>query len=159
MSVTYHRLRSRSNPRLLSLVIPAYNEQQVIPLLRERLTAFLPTLPCETEVIIVNDGSSDRTLDLLFDWADADPRIKVLGLARNFGHQAAVTAGLDMASGDAIVIMDADLQDPLEVLVEMLGQYRTGYDVVYGQRIGREGETRFKKLTAWLFYRLMRWLV
>ena len=140
----------------MSIVIPAYNEQAILPSLQTAIGEFLLTLSCPVEIIFVNDGSSDRTLDLLMDWAAADARIKVVGLARNFGHQAAVTAGLDLAGGDAIVIIDADLQDPLEVIPQMLAHYRQGYDVVYGQRESREGETAIKRLTAWLFYRLMR---
>jgi polyisoprenyl-phosphate glycosyltransferase len=155
MCAVYHVLSARPDPVLLSIVIPAYNEQEVLPELRKRLTGFLTTLPCGAEVVVVNDGSSDRTLPMLLEWADADPRIKVLGLARNFGHQSAVTAGLDAATGDAVIIMDADLQDPPEVILEMLAEYRKGYDVVYGQRTGREGETFFKRLMAWAFYRFM----
>jgi polyisoprenyl-phosphate glycosyltransferase len=159
MTTTYYRLTPRPHPRLLSLVIPAYNEQEMLPLLRREVTEFLATFPCEAEVVVVNDGSSDRTLDLLLDWADADRRIKVLGLARNFGHQAAVTAGLDAARGDAVVILDADLQDPLHLIRDMVREYCRGYDVVYGQRMARPGESLFKRVTAWAFYRLMRRLI
>jgi polyisoprenyl-phosphate glycosyltransferase len=155
MAAVHHVLKPRPDPDVLSLVIPVYNEEAVLPELRRRLGEFLPTIACDSEVVIVNDGSSDRTLPMLLQWAEADPRIKVLGLARNFGHQAAITAGLDTASGDAIVVMDADLQDPPEVVYEMLAEYRKGYDVVYGQRSGREGEGWFKRLTAWAFYRFM----
>jgi dolichol-phosphate mannosyltransferase len=151
-----HLLSARAAPALLSIVIPAYNEQAIIPSLQTAINEFLPTLPCPVEIIFVNDGSSDQTLDLLMDWAAIDPRVKIIGLARNFGHQAAVTAGLDLAAGDAVVIIDADLQDPLEVIPQMLERYREGYDVVYGQRESREGETILKRFTAWLFYRLMR---
>jgi polyisoprenyl-phosphate glycosyltransferase len=131
----------------------------MIPLLRPVLTDFLATLPYPAEAIFVNDGSSDQTLDLLLEWASVNPNIKILGLARNFGHQAAVTAGLDTATGDAIVILDADLQDPLNVIPKMVDRYQQGYDVVYGQRTARTGETAFKRFTAWLFYRLMQKLV
>jgi dolichol-phosphate mannosyltransferase len=141
------------------MVVPAFNEEAMIPILRTRWTEFARTLSCPVEIILVNDGSADATLPLLLDWAAADSRVKVLGLARNFGHQAAITAGLDAAAGDAIVIMDADLQDPLEVIHNMLQRYREGYDVVYGQRLKREGEGPFKRLSAWLFYRLMRLFV
>lgn len=156
MPAVYHVLQPRENPRLLSVVIPAYNEEEMIPILRPQLTAFLNALPCAAEVIFVNDGSGDRTLSLLAQWAAEDQRIKVLGLARNFGHQAAVTAGLDAAAGDAVVIMDADLQDPPAVVIDMLEKYRQGYDVVCGQRSGRPGESRLKRLTAWGFYRAMQ---
>jgi dolichol-phosphate mannosyltransferase len=140
----------------MSIVVPAYNEEEVLPVFRRRMTEFMDSLPCPVELLVVNDGSADGTLRLLAEWAAVEPRLKVLSLARNFGHQAAVTAGLDAAAGDAVVIMDADLQDPPEVVHEMLAKYREGYDVVYGQRAEREGETAFKKLTAWAFYRFMR---
>lgn len=154
-----HLLRPRAYPRRLSLVIPMYNEEAVTPFLRRELEPFLDELPCEAEVILVNDGSSDRTLEKVAAWADEDPRVKVVHLSRNFGHQAAATAGLDFATGDAIVLMDADLQDPLDVIHEMIERYRDGYDVVYGQREMREGETKFKRFTAWAFYRVMRLLM
>ena len=159
MPATRHLLHPRNDPALLSLVIPAYNEEPVIPALRQQMTAFIDSLSVETEVILIDDGSSDRTLELLLEWAHLDHRIKVIGLARNFGHQAAVTAGLDAAAGDAAVILDADLQDPLAAINDMLAEYRRGYDVVYGQRISRDGETAFKRATAWLFYRFMRFFI
>lgn len=159
MPHTYQILKRRGLPQLLSLVIPLYNEHDIVPILRARFDQFLAELPCPVEVVLVNDGSSDRTLDRLMDWATADARIKVLGLARNFGHQIAATAGLDSACGDAVVLMDADLQDPLEVVHDMLAKYCEGYDVVYGQRNRRAGETWFKRVTAWGFYRLMRTFV
>jgi dolichol-phosphate mannosyltransferase len=156
VSKTAHLLQPRKNPALLSLVIPCYNEQEVVPILRRELEKFMQTLPCPCEVIFVNDGSRDQTLFLLDEWARSDQRIKLIGFARNFGHQTAVTAGLDVAKGDAVVIMDADLQDPPHVVHEMLARYREGYDVAYGQRETRSGETIFKRVTAWAFYRLMR---
>ena len=154
--MTHYLLQSRPDPKLLSLVIPFYNEEEIFPLLRPQLTAFLDNSPYPCEVVAVNDGSSDRTIDLLAEWCLSDPRIKVLNLSRNFGHQFASTAGIDYASGDAIVLIDADLQDPLEVIHQMVGRYREGYDVVAGQRISRSGESGFKKLSAWLFYRCMQ---
>jgi dolichol-phosphate mannosyltransferase len=157
--VTRHLVRPRSYPRLVSIVIPIYNEEQSLPFLRERLTGFANGLPCAAEIVLVNDGSSDGSIDVLVKWAEADCRVKVLNLARNFGHQIAATAGLDHATGQAVVLMDADLQDPPEVILDMLEEYRRGYDVVYGRRISRAGETRFKRLSAWLFYRAMRLLV
>ena len=162
MSQTRHLLVPRRPPRVLSIVIPLYNEERSLPLLRPRLTAALDALrsSCDaTEVIFVNDGSADGTLDLLREWATADPRVDVICLARNFGQQAAITAGLDEARGDAVVVMDGDLQDPPEVIARMLERYCEGYDVVYGRRAGRAGETWIKRLTAWGFYRLMRKLV
>jgi dolichol-phosphate mannosyltransferase len=156
MGAVFHPLNSRPDPTLLSLVIPVYNESAMIPILRHEITAFVATLPLLVELIFVNDGSSDDSLQQLFDWSQEDPRVRVLGLARNFGHQVAVTAGLDAARGGAVVVMDADLQDPPEVIHEMLREYRAGYDVVYGQRINRQGETPFKRFSAWAFYRLMQ---
>ncbi len=156
---TRHLLQPREWPRLLSIVIAVYNEEEVLPLLRERLTSVVAGLPGEVEIVLVNDGSSDASVELLAAWANVDSRVRVLNLGRNFGHQAAVTAGLDHATGDAVVIMDADLQDPPEVIRQMVEKYREGYDVVYGRRVSRAGETAFKRASAWLFYRLMRMLV
>jgi len=154
-----HLLEARPLPRLLSIVVTVYNEEEALPFLRQRLGAFLNTLPCLAEVILVNDGSSDQSLGVLVDWAQQDSRVRVLNLARNFGHQAAATAGLDQANGGAIVLIDADLQDPPEVIAQMLDEYCKGYDVVYGQRVSRAGETAFKRATAWGFYRIMRTLI
>jgi dolichol-phosphate mannosyltransferase len=136
--------------------MPFYNEEEMFPLLRPRLTEFMDRSPYPCEVIAVNDGSSDRTIDLLVEWGQSDPRIKILSLSRNFGHQYASTAGIDHAAGEAIVLIDADLQDPLEVIHRMVEQYRNGYDVICGQRITRSGEGVFKKFSAWFFYRFMR---
>jgi glycosyltransferase involved in cell wall biosynthesis len=149
----------RPDPRLLSFVIPMYNESEVLPLLIERFAALARTLPCDVEWVVVNDGSRDGTAALLAAWAARDDRVKFVDLARNFGHPAALTAGLDHASGGAVVIMDADLQDPPEVVTEMLERYRQGYDIAYAQRIKRHGETQFKVRTAAAFYWLMRQFV
>ncbi len=154
-----YALQSRPYPQLLSLVIPAFNEESVVPHLRRALEGFLAEVKGPAEVIVVNDGSHDSTFALLAAWANEDPRIKVVNLSRNFGHQSASTAGLDYATGDAVVLLDADLQDPLETIHVMIERYCEGYDVVYGQRVARQGETLFKRFTAWLFYRLMRGLV
>jgi dolichol-phosphate mannosyltransferase len=140
-------------------VIPVYNEAEVLPLLRDRLSPFMDRLGTLVELILVNDGSSDQTVDALHAWVEEDARVTLLNLARNFGHQAAVTAGLDHATGDAIVVMDADLQDPPEVIHQMLAEYCRGYDVVYGKRIARNGETLFKRWSAWAFYRIMRTMI
>lgn len=148
-------LRRRERVELLSLVMPIYNEAQIVPRLRQCITEFAASLSCALEVVLVNDGSSDGTLAALYEWAQADPRVRIVALARNFGHQAASTAGLDLARGDAVVLMDADLQDPLETVHEMIAKYLEGYDVVYGQRRARAGETRFKVWSAWAFYRLL----
>ncbi|HEV2445737.1 MAG TPA: glycosyltransferase family 2 protein, partial [Candidatus Sulfopaludibacter sp.] len=140
----------------LSLVIPVFNEEAVLPLTLARLRSVLQAMGCDYEIVFVNDGSRDRTFDILDREAAADSRIKAVSFSRNFGHQAAVTAGLDFASGDAVVVMDADLQDPPELLPKMVELYRQGYDVVSPQRTSREGETWFKRQTANLFYGLMR---
>jgi dolichol-phosphate mannosyltransferase len=149
----------RESPKLLSLVLPIYNEEEVIPLMLARLDEAIPKLGVPVEVILVNDGSSDRGVDLLLNRAREDGRFRVISLARNFGHQIAATAGLDHANGDAVVLMDADLQDPPEVIADMLREYRRGYDVVYARRIERQGDGLFKRWTAWMFYRVMRRLV
>jgi dolichol-phosphate mannosyltransferase len=156
---TRHLLRPRGYPALLSIVIPVYNEEESLPFLRERLTCLVNRLPCATEIVLVNDGSSDGSVQMLAQWAEADGRVRLFNLARNFGHQMAATAGLDRASGQAVVLMDADLQDPPEVILDMLEEYRRGYDVIYGRRTSREGETVFKRFSAWLFYRTIRLLV
>ena len=149
----------RPDPARLSVVVPLFNEEEVVPALRERLTAVADALPMTVEIVLVDDGSSDGGLELLAEWAAADPRVRVLALARNFGHQAAATAGLDAARGDAVVLMDADLQDPPELIPEMLASYREGWDVVIGRRLRRPGESLWKRATAFLFYRLMRFLI
>jgi dolichol-phosphate mannosyltransferase len=149
---------------ILSLVLPIYNEEAIIPELDRRLRAFLADVASEGrsgvgerwEVIFVNDGSKDRSLALLKEMAAAEPRYKVLSLSRNFGHQMAITAGLDRADGEAVVVMDADLQDPPEVVRQMVARWREGFDVVFGVRSHRHGETAFKRLTAALYYRLLR---
>ena len=145
---------------VLSLVLPIFNEEAIIPELDRRLRAFLADVGSGVgdawEVIFVNDGSKDRSPALLKELAAAEPRYKVLSLSRNFGHQMAITAGLDRASGDAVVVMDADLQDPPEVVRQMVARWREGFDVVFGVRSRRHGETAFKKLTAAIFYRLLR---
>jgi dolichol-phosphate mannosyltransferase len=145
---------------ILSLVLPIFNEEEIIPELDRRLRAFLADVDSgigeSWEVIFVNDGSKDRSLALLTELAAAEPRYRVLSLSRNFGHQMAITAGLDRANGDAVVVMDADLQDPPEVVCQMLTRWREGYDVVLGVRSRRHGESAFKRLTAAAYYRLLR---
>jgi glycosyltransferase involved in cell wall biosynthesis len=155
----YFRLVSRDYPARISLIVPVCNEAEVLPLLKTRLTAFMSSLDATTELILVNDGSTDLSVELLLAWVEEDERVTLLNLARNFGHQAAVTAGLDHATGDVVIILDADLQDPPEVIHQMLAEYCRGYDVVYGKRIARKGETMFKRWTAWVFYRAMRLLI
>jgi glycosyltransferase involved in cell wall biosynthesis len=138
-----------------SIVIPIYNEEESLPELVERLQAVMGCLDGPAEVLMVDDGSRDASYSLMVLANQADTRFKVLQLSRNFGHQVAITAGMDVASGQAIIIMDADLQDPPEVMLEMIERWQEGYEVVYALRRSREGETLFKKLTASLFYKLL----
>jgi len=143
----------RARPTL-TLVLPIFNEEEVIPELHKRLQGFLASLGLDAEVVFVEDGSKDRSMELLGALAAEEPRYRVVSFARNFGHQRAITAGVDYARGKAVVVMDADLQDPPEVVLEMVAKWREGFDVVYGRRGKREGETWFKLLTAKIFYRL-----
>ena len=138
---------------LLSVVIPCHNEEAAIAATHERLLAVLPGTAMDFEILYIDDGSRDGTLARLESIAARDPRALVLELARNFGQQAAMSAGLAHARGDAVVILDADLQDPPEVIPEMVRRWREGVDVAYGRRRSREGETAFKLVTASLFHR------
>lgn len=141
---------------MLSIIIPCFNEQEVLRETLGRLLAVCDSIKDESELIFVDDGSSDDTREILRTLEKTDPRVKVVGFSRNFGHQTAVTAGIDAASGDAVVLIDADLQDPPELIVEMYRLWKEeGYDVIYGQRTERAGETRFKKLTAHWFYKTL----
>jgi polyisoprenyl-phosphate glycosyltransferase len=147
-------MTTTSVPPTLSLIVPIYNEEATIDELRARL---LPVLePLGTfEVILINDGSRDRSPEMLDQVCAADPRFAALHFSRNFGHQAAVTAGLHESIGECAVIIDADLQDPPELIAEMMKKWREGFDVVYAQRRARAGESRMKKGTAFLFYRTL----
>lgn len=136
-----------------SLVVPAHNEEAVIAELAARLTDVMDRLDSDAEVILVDDGSRDGTYEVMLEAARPDPRFRVIRLSRNFGHQIALTAGVDVSSGDAVIVMDADLQDPPEVVLELAARWREGYDVVYAVRDVREGDTRFKRATAAAFYR------
>lgn len=149
-------LKSRDNGQLLSVIIPCYNEEEVIGETVKQLQAVCLELPdMDVELIFVDDGSQDRTRELLKGFAAEGNRIKVIAFARNFGHQIAVTAGIDAANGDAVVLIDADLQDPPEVIHQMLSRWREGFDVVYGTRTERPGESALKLATARGFYRLL----
>lgn len=142
--------------KLVSIVIPCYNEEEVIGETIKRLKAFREGLvDTDVEFIFVNDGSRDRTLELLYAAQEEDKDFRVVAFARNFGHQIAVTAGVDAARGDAVVLIDADLQDPPEVVHEMIAKWKEGYQVVYGTRTDRPGESAFKLATARAFYRLL----
>jgi len=140
----------------LSVVIPVFNEEETIPELDRRLRAFLGELGETWEVVFVDDGSRDGSAKMLEALAEKEPRYKLISFGRNFGHQIAITAGMDRAEGEAVVVMDADLQDPPEVVREMLARWRQGYDVVYAVRRRRLGETWFKRLSASIFYRMFR---
>ena len=150
---------ARIHPQLLSVVIPCYNEEAMIGETVRRLSAFCAELrDIDVELIFVDDGSHDRTRELLKNFAGNDPRIKIIAFSRNFGQQVAMTAGMDAACGDAVVIIDADLQDPPEAIHGMIAKWREGYDLVYGVRTERSGESAFKIASARGFYRLLRWL-
>jgi len=140
---------------MLSVIVPCFNEEAVIGQTHVRLEAALEATTPDYEIIYVDDGSRDRTGELLHGIQQADRHVRVLRLSRNFGHQIAVSAGLDYAAGDAVVLIDADLQDPPELIAAMVEKWREGFHVVYGQRTDRPGETRFKLWTARAFYRLI----
>ncbi len=139
-----------------SIIAPIYNEEEVLPELYRRISHVMDTMVGEPwELVLVNDGSADRSADIIGQLHEQDNRVKGISFSRNFGFQEAVTAGLDHVKGDAVVLTDADLQDPPEVIPEMIAKWREGYDVVYGVRSEREGETWFKKFTAAAFYRVI----
>ena len=139
-----------------SLVVPAYNEEKSLPLFYEAVVPMMESLQEEFEIIFVNDGSRDATKEILKELAAQDSRVKVCSFSRNFGQQAALLCGFAEAKGDAVIAMDADLQDPPEVALQMIEKWKEGYDVVHGKRRKRKGETVFKKATAAFFYRFMR---
>jgi polyisoprenyl-phosphate glycosyltransferase len=138
-----------------SIVVPVYNEEGNIQLLYDRIKAVMESTGESWELVLINDGSRDRSLALMETLAAADERIKIINFARNFGHQTAVTAGIDYAVGNAVVLIDADLQDPPEMILEMIERWKAGYHVVYAVREGRKGESWFKLFTAKLFYRVI----
>jgi polyisoprenyl-phosphate glycosyltransferase len=140
---------------LLSVVIPAYNEQESLHEAHRRLTDVLAAMELDYELVFVNDGSRDSTLEILLGLKQADRHVAVVDLSRNFGKEIALSAGLDVAEGDAVIVIDADLQDPPELIPELVSGWRLGYDVVYAQRTVRKGETWFKRATAHSFYRVM----
>ncbi len=143
------------NKQLLSIIIPFHNEQEVITECQYRLSDAVKSLDMDVEMLYVNDGSKDETLNALLALMDKDSRIKIIDLSRNFGKEVAMTAGLDAAKGDAVIVIDADLQDPPELITEMVQKWREGFDVVYAKRIERKGESFVKKATAHLFYKLI----
>ncbi|AFM41772.1 glycosyl transferase [Desulfosporosinus acidiphilus SJ4] len=139
-----------------SVVIPVYNEEAVLEQTYRRLKQVMTSTDGPYELIFVNDGSSDRSADLIKKFCDGDRSVKLISFSRNFGHQVAITAGMDYANGSAVVVIDADLQDPPELILDMISKWQEGYEVVYAKRRQRRGETFFKKQTAHLFYRLLR---
>ncbi len=147
-----------NQPPTLTIIVPVYNEEGGLAELYARVSAVMLGAGVDYELLLVNDGSSDRSLERMLDLHARDPRVSILDLSRNYGHQLAITAGLDYARGQAVAVMDADLQDPPEVLLLMLDRWREGFDVVYGVRHRRAAESAFKLGTAWVFYRAVRLL-
>jgi dolichol-phosphate mannosyltransferase len=140
----------------ISIVVPLYNEEKNIRLMHDRLVSSILKISSNFEIIYVNDGSNDNSFLELLKLSDEDERVKYINFSRNFGHQIAVTAGLDYSKGAAVVIIDGDLQDPPEVIPEMYALYKEGFEVVYGQRLIRKGESFLKKITAKYFYRILK---
>ncbi|RPH29678.1 MAG: glycosyltransferase [Bacteroidales bacterium] len=140
----------------LSVIVPVFNEQEIIPQLYSRLNAAVESITPNHELIFVNDGSRDATLLGLINLAENDKRVKYINFSRNFGHQIAVSAGLDYCNGNAVVIIDGDLQDPPELIPELYKKYKEGNEVVYAKRTKRKGESLFKRITAKLFYRILK---
>lgn len=138
-----------------SIIAPVYNEKECLPVLMQRLEAVMNTTNQPWELVLVDDGSRDGSTDIIRDLAAKDKRIRAVIFARNFGHQIAVSAGMDYARGDAVVVIDADLQDPPEVILDLIEKWKEGYQVVYAVREDREGESWFKKTTASFFYRMI----
>jgi dolichol-phosphate mannosyltransferase len=145
-----------SAPPTFSVVAPVFNEEQLLPEFYRRVVATLEPLGEPFELVLINDGCRDRSPEIMRDLHERDPRVKVLNFSRNFGHQLAITAGTDYARGQAVIIIDSDLQDPPELIPDMIARWREGYQVVYAVRSEREGETWFKKTTATFFYRLIK---
>ena len=141
---------------IYSIIVPMYNEELVIEESYKRLKEVMDETNERYEILFVNDGSADKTKDIVEHICREDDKIKLINFSRNFGHQAAITAGMDVSMGDAVVVIDADLQDPPEVILKMIERWKEGFEVVYGKRIKREGETFFKKSTSKIFYRLLK---
>src|SRR5688572_233910 len=133
--------RLTSNPPAISVVLPVFDEERILPLLHQRLTAVMTSMNVSYELVLVNDGSRDRSWARLLEMANTDPHVRAVNLSRNFGHQVAITAGIELARGDAVIVMDSDLQDPPELIPQMYAKHQEGFDVVYAQRRTRGGET------------------
>lgn len=144
--------------KLLSLVVPAFNEEEAMEQSFERTYRAMGSIGYPFEIIYIDDGSRDRTWEIISRLAREHEEVKALRFSRNFGHQLAVTAGMDEAKGDAVIIMDADLQDPPEVIADMVKAWEQGADIAYGKRMHRKGETAAKKFTAWCYYRLLNFM-
>ena len=141
----------------ISIIIPAYNEEEALPALMERITKFADdTKDYDFEFLFVNDGSKDRTIELIKEYREKDKRVCYVDFARNFGKETAMKAGIDYATGDAVVFLDADLQDPPEIITEMIKYWEEGYDDVYAQRKSRKGETWMKKFTSKMYYKILQ---
>lgn len=145
-----------SEPAVFSIVVPVFNEEAVVLESYKRLKKVMDGLNEPYEIIFVNDGSRDKTLFIINEICSMDKNIRLVDFSRNFGHQIAITAGMDYSTGKAVVVIDADLQDPPEVIPLMIGKWREGYDVVYGKRLERKGDSFFKKASASIFYRFLR---
>ncbi|EGL14915.1 MULTISPECIES: glycosyltransferase family 2 protein [unclassified Paenibacillus] len=139
-----------------SIIIPMYNEEAVIQETYRRLKVVMSGTSETYELIFINDGSRDRSAEIIKEYATWDETVKLIDFSRNFGHQIAITAGMDYASGDAVIIIDADLQDPPELILQMIEKWKEGFEVIYAKRVKRSGETLFKKWSASLFYRVLR---
>lgn len=140
---------------IYSIIVPVFNEEEVVEECYKRLKSIMDSTDEEYELIFVNDGSKDSTLRIIKNICDNDSKVKIIDFSRNFGHQTAITAGMNFASGQAIVVIDADLQDPPEVILDMINKWKEGYEVVYGKRLKRKGESLFKKASAKFFYRTL----
>jgi glycosyltransferase involved in cell wall biosynthesis len=151
-----HLVTTTSGNLKLSVVVPVYNEADGLHEFHRRVSMVLESLPYRGEVIYVNDGSTDESIKIIKELKMGDPRVAIVDLSRNFGKEIAMTAGIDHACGDAVVVIDADLQDPPELIPKLTGEWQQGYDVVYAQRMGREGESSLKKVTAYAFYRVIQ---
>lgn len=141
--------------KMLSLIVPVYNEEEVLRVSFEKMDAEMKKIGYPYEIIYVNDGSRDGSMKILREIAAENPQVKVRSFSRNFGHQLAVTCGMDAAKGDALIIIDVDLQDPPEVIADMVKAWEEGADIAYGKRLKRKGETLFKKVTAFAYYRVL----
>jgi glycosyltransferase involved in cell wall biosynthesis len=142
--------------QLISIVAPVFNEEAVLPEFHQAISRVLPALPFDFEIVYINDGSSDKTLNIIKEFRQSDKQVTLIDLSRNFGKEIALTAGLHKAAGDAVIVIDADLQDPPELIPELIREWQNGYDVVYAQRSHRRGESLLKRTTAHFFYRIIQ---